>query len=72
MQVPFSHLLFTELKKEGDFCSFHYDGRAGYVVPCRIVIVVVVICDDLIIRRRFSSRINYTSIDETSYIANDS
>jgi hypothetical protein len=27
VQVPFSHLLFTESKKEGDSCSFHYGGR---------------------------------------------
>lgn len=70
VQVPFSHLLFVELKKEGNFCSFHYDGR---VVPsCRIVTVVVVVYNGLIIRRRFWSRINRMSIDETSWIANDS
>ena len=33
VQVPFSHLLFTELKKKGDFCSFHYNERDGYVTP---------------------------------------
>lgn len=31
VQVPLSHLLFTESKKKGDSCSFHYDICAEHV-----------------------------------------
>lgn len=67
VQVPFSHLLFTKLKKKGDFCSFHYDGRAEYVVLRRIVIVVVVIYDTLIIRCRFFLHATCMLIDESNF-----
>lgn len=42
VQVPHSHFLFTESKKEGDSCSFHYDIRVERVEFFRVVVVVII------------------------------